>query len=41
MAGAIQDGSEFHPNFEDAQKMHKLLEMIEQSNELKKTVIIE
>ncbi len=40
MAEAIGKGSEFHPNFDDALKMHKLLVTIEQSNELKKTIII-
>lgn len=40
MAEAIINVSEFHPNFDDALKMHKLLDKIEQSNELKKSIRI-
>lgn len=40
MAEAILNGEDFHPNFDDALKMHKLLDAIEQSNELKKTIRI-
>lgn len=41
MAEAIRNGSEFHPNFNDALKMHKVLDAIERSNELNKTIGIE
>ena len=41
MAEAIESGSTFHPNFNDALKMHKLLDKIEQYNKLKKRIIIE
>jgi predicted dehydrogenase len=40
MVEAIEHGSEFHPNFDDALKMHKLLHTIEESDQLKKTVRI-
>ena len=41
MAEAILNGDSFNPNFNDALTMHKLLEKIEQSNELKKRIRIE
>lgn len=40
MAEAIENRSEFHPNFDDALKMHRLLDTIEQSSQLKKTIRI-
>ena len=36
MAEAVLNGEEFHPNFDDALKMHELLHTVEESNQLKK-----
>ena len=38
MAEAILNGEEFHPNFQDALLMHRLLDTIEQSSEEKRTI---
>lgn len=38
MAEAILNGKQFHPNFNDAFKMHRLLETIQQSSDEKRTI---
>ena len=38
MANAILKGERFHPNFDDALAIHRLLETIQQSSEEKKTI---